>query len=198
MRNGRRDLPWAGKRRPMDAMRLVAVSATDAEIDEAARYFASLQPRRRSRVVETSRVPRMRVGASGLYFLATEGGDEPLGNRLLEAPASTERHELHDPSVDYVAYVPLGSIARGRALATRGITPTTAPCVSCHGVGLRGTSVAPLIAGRSASYLLRQLIAFSVSSRADSAAAPMRAVARTLTLRNMIALAAYVASLNPN
>jgi cytochrome c553 len=64
--------------------------------------------------------------------------------------------------------------------------------------GLRGTSVAHLIAGRSASYLLRQLIAFSVSSRADSAAAPMRAVARTIALRNMIALAAYVASRNPN
>jgi cytochrome c553 len=83
-------------------------------------------------------------------------------------------------------------------VATQGIPPATAPCVSCHGVGLRGTPIAPLIAGRSASYLLRQLIAFSVSSRADSAAAPMRALAGTLSLDNMIAVAAYVASLNPN
>lgn len=198
IRDGSRDLPWPGPKRPMDSMRLVAVAATDAEIAEAARYFANLEPRRRSRVVEATRVPRMRVGASGLHFLSAQGGDEPLGGRLLEVPANTERHELHDPRVEYVAYVPVGSIARGRGLALHGIPPTTPACASCHGVGLRGTSVAPLIAGRSASYVLRQLIAFSAGSRADSAAAPMRGVAGTLSLDNMIALAAYVASLNPN
>jgi cytochrome c553 len=105
IRERTRDLPWPGPGRPMDAMRLVAESATEPEILEAARYFASLQPRRRARVVETTRIPRVRAG-SGLYFLDAAGGTEALGQRLVEVPASTERHELHDPHVPYTAYVP--------------------------------------------------------------------------------------------
>jgi cytochrome c553 len=57
--------------------------------------------------------------------------------------------------------------------------------------------VAPPLAGRSPSYLLRQLIAFSVGARADSAGALMRAVARTLSIDDMIGAAAYVGSIAP-
>jgi cytochrome c553 len=197
IRDGTRDLPWPGPARPMDAMRLIAAAATEEEVLEAARYFASLQPRQRSKVVETTRIPRVQPG-SGLYFLTPGGGNEALGQRLVELPASAERHELHDPSVPYTAYVPLGSLRRGSTLAGRGVPPATPSCSSCHGPTLRGTALAPPIAGRSASYLLRQLLAFSAGTRADSAGAPMRAVARTLTLEDMIGAAAYVGSLTPN
>lgn len=196
IRDGTRDEPMSGRGSPMAAMRGVARSATDSEVAEAARYFAGLAARQRARVVETARIPRVRP-AGGLYFLAPEGGSEPLGDRLIEVPASAERHELHDPSVPYTAYVPLGSIRRGRALAMRGLPPGTPACVSCHGPELQGTALAPPIAGRSPSYVLRQLLAFSVGTRADSAAVTMRPIASALSLDAMIAAAAYVGSIAP-
>jgi cytochrome c553 len=197
MRAGTRDLPWSNRGSPMAAMRRVAVSATDSEIAEAARYFAGLTPRKRARVVEARRIPRVRP-AVGLYFLAPEGGSELLGQRLVEVASSAERHELHDPSVPYTAYVPLGSIHRGRLLATQGRPPATPACQSCHGEGLRGSSVAPPIAGRSPSYVLRQLIAIAAGTRADSAGLTMRPLVSTLSLDDMIAAAAYVGSIAPN
>jgi cytochrome c553 len=196
MRDGKRDLPWPGRGRPMDAMRHIASAATEDEIVEAARYFASLRPHRRARVVETARIPRVQ-GAVGLYFLVPTGGTEILGERLVEVPLSAQRHELHDPHVPYVAYAPLGSIRRGRTIAMRGLPPLTTPCVSCHGDGLRGTAQGPPLAGRSPSHLLRQLIAFSTGTRGDSAATPMSAVARSLSVERMIAVAAYAGALEP-
>lgn len=196
IRAGTRDLPWPSRGSPMAAMHRVAVSATEAEIVEAARYFAGLAPRQRGRVVEATRIPGVRPGA-GLYFLAPEAGSELLGQRLIEVSASAERHELHDPSVPYTTYVPLGSIRRGRLLATEGLPPGTPACMSCHGTGLRGSSLAPPLAGRSPSYVLRQLLAFAAGTRADSAAVTMRPVAATLSLDDMIAAAAYVGSIAP-
>lgn len=196
IRAGTRDLPWHSRGSPMAAMHGVAVSATEAEIDEAARYFAGLTPHQRSHVVETTRIPRVRP-AVGLYFLAPEGGTELLGERLIEVAASAERHELHDPTVPYTAYVPLGSIGRGHVLATQGRPPATPACESCHGAELGGTALAPPIAGRSASYVLRQLMAFAAGTRADSAAATMAPIAGSLSLEDMIAAAAYVGSIVP-
>lgn len=196
MRDGTRDLPWPSRSSPMAAMRRIATSATESEIIEAARYFAGLAPRQRARVVEATRIPRV-VPAVGLYFLAPQGGDEPLGQRLVEVPASAERHELHDPTVPYTAYVPVGSIGRGRMIAEHGLPPGTPACVSCHGTALGGTSLAPPLAGRSPSYVLRQLMAFAAGTRADSAATTMQPVARALSLEQMIAAAAYVGSIAP-
>ncbi len=177
-------------------MRREADSATSAEVAVAARYFSRLPARRRSQVVEATRVPRT-VADNGLYFPDPRGGEEPLGDRLIEVAASRERHELHDPAAPYVAYVPPGSIARGRALATGGRSGGTAPCVVCHGPGLRGSGLLPPLAGRAPSYLLRQLLAFRTGTRSSALAAPMRAEAATLGLDDMIAVAAYAATLQP-
>jgi cytochrome c553 len=166
-------------------------------VKAAARYFARLTPRRRAQVVETERIPRVRPG-TGLYFLAADAGEELLGERLIEVATDAERHELHDARVEYVAYVPPGSIARGQELAKKGVPGSKAQaCTSCHGSKLRGAGPAPPIAGRSPSYLLRQLIGFAAGSRSTKDAAPMRAVAGALTVRDMIAAAAYAGSLAP-
>jgi cytochrome c553 len=69
--------------------------------------------------------------------------------------------------------------------------------VTCHGPDLRGTALAPPIAGRSPSYLLRQLIAFRIGTRATVAGAPMAAVAAWLGLDEMIAVVAYAGSRPP-
>lgn len=147
-------------------------------------------------MVEVDSIPRVSA-ALGLYFPALEGGVEPLGRRLIEVPEDSERHELRDAHVAYIAYVPKGSIARGRTLAKSGARQGAAGCASCHGPQLRGLGPVPPIAGRSPSYILRQLLAFRTGRRATVASAPMRDVAATLEIDDMIAAAAYAASRKP-
>ncbi|HEX5075390.1 MAG TPA: c-type cytochrome [Gemmatimonadaceae bacterium] len=197
-RSGQRGSPWHAPNKPADIMLGIADSATAAEVKDAARYFSRLGPRQRARVVEAERIPRVKPG-TGLYFLADEGGEEPLGERLIEVATDAERHELHDARVEYVAYVPPGSIARGQELAKRGVpgAKSMTACASCHGSKLRGAGPAPPIAGRAPSYLLRQLMGFAAGSRSTKDAAPMRAVAGELTLKDMISAAAFAGSLAP-
>jgi cytochrome c553 len=196
MRAGTRVSPWHAPNKPADFMRGIADSATASEVAIAARYFSKVRPRRRAQVVEAERIPRVRP-AVGLYFLAEGGGDEALGQRLIEVATDAERHELHDPRVEYVAYVPPGSIARGRALASRGVPGVPSACTSCHGSKLRGAGAVPPIAGRSPSYLLRQLLGFAAGARSGPEGAPMRAVAGALHVDDMIAAVAYAGSLAP-
>ena len=73
----------------------------------------------------------------------------------------------------------------------------TLPCSSCHGADLRGAGLVPPIAGRSPTYILRQLLAFRTGARAASSGAPMQPVVARLDVDAMIAIAAYVGSLEP-
>ncbi|HSE11049.1 MAG TPA: c-type cytochrome [Rudaea sp.] len=99
--------------------------------------------------------------------------------------------------------MPTGSIARGRALATAGraqdappgAAPATLPCISCHGVDLHGLGDAPPLAGRSPSYLVRQLYDFKTGARNGSMAVLMKPVTGKLSTAQMTDLAAYLASL---
>jgi cytochrome c553 len=187
---------WKGPHRPTENMRAVADSVTDDETARAAQYFAALRPRRRSRVIEARQIPRVTT-VMGLYARSSDRGVEPLGRRLIEMPMDLTRHELHDARADYIAYVPPGSIARGRALATTTRANGSPSCASCHGPQLRGMGAVPSIAGRAPSYILRQLLAFRTEARSSAAAAPMRAVAATLGIGDMIAAAAYAGSRDP-
>jgi cytochrome c553 len=58
-------------------------------------------------------------------------------------------------------------------------------------------AVGPPLAGRSPSYLFRQLYAFRIGARGGPQAAAMQQVAAKLSQADMIALAAYAASLRP-
>ena len=49
----------------------------------------------------------------GLVAIA-DGGEQPLGMRLLEVPRDRESHERSDPHAQYVAYVPPGGLAPAR------------------------------------------------------------------------------------
>jgi cytochrome c553 len=82
-------------------------------------------------------------------------------------------------------------------LATTGGAGITTPCITCHGPDLRGVAPIPGIAGRSPSYLVRQLYDFQQHARAGSAGAPMAPVVEKLSHDDMISLAAYAASLTP-
>jgi cytochrome c553 len=178
------------------AMEAIADSVTDAEVVEAARYFAKVRARRASRVVETDSVPHF-MPLNGLSTLLADGGREPLDGRLVEVAVDLRRHELHDPMAEYVAYVARGSLARGRALAAGDPRHAVKGCESCHGVGLHGVALVPPIAGRSPSYLLRQLIAFRTGARNAATSAPMREVTATMSIEDMIAAAAYAGARAP-
>lgn len=161
----------------------------------AATYFSTLAlggPR--AEVIETDHVPKIRPTA--WLYVTTGDGDELLGDRIIEVPRDFELHERRDPHADYVAYVPPGSLARGRAIATSGAMAVPA-CTSCHGADLRGEGLIPPIAGRSPTYLLRQLVAFRTGARDTPAGAPMKPVVAGLTLQDMIAVASYAAALRP-
>ena len=181
---------------PGVTMQLIADSVTDAEVEDAARYFAGVRARRASRVVETRTVPRF-MPLNGVSTLVPGGDREPLAGRLVEVATDLRRHELHDPMAEYVAYVPRGSVARGRTMAVGNARRGMKGCTSCHGADLRGVALVPPLAGRSPSYMLRQLIAFRTGARNAAASAPMREVVAMMTIDDMIAAAAYAGSREP-
>jgi cytochrome c553 len=113
----------------------------------------------------------------------------------MEFAPDTERHEHRDDTLVYTAYVPPGSLARGRLLARGGGTTVAPPCIICHGDHLQGTATIPRLAGRSPTYLLRQLVAFKSGARAGANGALMRMVVANLQIGDMIDAAAYAASL---
>ena len=182
-------------RGPVVLMIQVAKAATDAEVSGAARYFSALTPKSVVKVVETDRVPKTRV-AQNFFAVVKGGGTEPLGRRIIEAPEDVARFELRDSRATFVAWVPRGSLARGEALVKDG-GGLTVPCSTCHGADLRGAGAVPGIAGRSPSYVVRQLFDLAHGTRAGAGAGLMKAVVARLTVDDMIPVAAYLASLRP-
>lgn len=94
----------------------------------------------------------------------------------------------------------LPSIARGRAIASRGIPRQRVPsCADCHGPGAtRRNAAYPVLAGEHAGYLVLQLELFKKGHRGGSAYAHlMRPVATRLTPEQMRDVALYYESLPP-
>jgi cytochrome c553 len=109
----------------------------------------------------------------------------------------SHNRESRDTHSEFIAYVPVGSIANGKALATTGGNGKTLPCGKCHGANLRGLGPIPGIAGRSPSYLVRQIYDMKVGARAGTAGKMMAGVVSELKAEDIAALAAYVASSQP-
>ncbi|HUE65352.1 MAG TPA: c-type cytochrome [Rhizomicrobium sp.] len=166
-----------------------AKAMTPTEMREAAAYYASLPPTVAIKVVETPTVPRM-LSQEGLWLPDKGDAHETIGARLIETPVSVDREQLRDPHAGFIAYVPPGAVAKGRHLAA------LLNCAQCHGGRLTGSgSTAPGIAGRSPSYLARQLYDFQQGTRHGDMSAPMRQVATGLSGADMVNLTAYLASL---
>ena len=181
--------------KPGMMMSALASKLSAADLRVAADYFAQLKLKRWIRVVEAARVPRTHV--AGAMLAADEhGGREPIGQRILEVPENLHRTELRDDASGFIAYVPPGSIARGKLLATTG-DGRSAPCISCHGAHLEGTALAPHLAGRSPSYLVRQLYDIQHGARNGAAVVPMKIIMANLGMDDIVAIAAYAASLEP-
>lgn len=169
---------------------------TDAEIKEAANYFASLKPQKWIRVVETDTVPKSYVARGNKRLVHPAGGTEPIGNRIIEVPEDEEAVVYRDPISGFVAYVPRGSIAKGEALVKTGGGKTT-PCTMCHGLTLKGLGDWPGLAGRHPNYIVRQMWNMQNGDRTGPSAAMMKPVVEKLSNDDMLAIAAYAASLAP-
>ena len=104
---------------------------------------------------------------------------------------------LRDPHSGFVAYVPVGSLAKGEALVTAGGGGKTIPCGICHGPDLKGLGDVPDIAGRSPSNIARQLYYMQTGERSGDSVALMKAVVDKLNGDDIVAIAAYVTSRDP-
>jgi len=184
------------ERGPPQLMIALAKAASNEEVQASAEYFAALKPSPLIKVVETSTVPKTYVAG---WFLAdaNNGERELIGNRIIEVPEDVVQFENRDARSRFIAYVPVGSIKQGQDLAASGSTGPATQCIVCHGPGLNGLADVPGIAGRSPSYIVRQLYDFKHGARTGSGSELMKPVVETLTLDNMLALAAYAASLPP-
>ena len=175
-----------------------AVQMTEDEIRAAAEYFGSIRWTPWIEVVETDTVPKTRVaGGMHLKLEGAEAGTEPLGNRIVESPKNAEHTEmLRDPRSGFYAYVPKGSVARGKELAQFGNEGVTA-CTVCHGQDLNGLAIVPSLRGRSPSYIARQLADMKEGKRHGAWTPLMAPVVASLGSDDILNLAAYLTSLEP-
>ena len=195
-KNGSRHSASHGTDLPSQLMSQVAMNASAEDVQSAAQYFAAQTLLPRVHVIERAQVPKTHVG--GWVYVADAGArKEPLAGRMLELAPDFARHEKRDDHLRYIAYVPPGSVAHGKLLATVGLHGVTG-CGSCHGAELLGAGLAPPIAGRSPSYLLRQLVALKTGDRTGPRATLMKTIIATMDLEDMVAAAAYAASLPPS
>lgn len=181
---------------PPSFMLAVGQAANEAESRTAAEYFSKLKYKTWIRVVETAMVPKTHV-EGWILVPDKDGAKEPIGTRIIETPEDHERFELRDSRSGFVAYVPVGSLRKGEDLVTKGGSGKTLRCSICHGEGLKGLGDVPFLAGRSPSYLVRQLYDFKSGNRHGVWSPLMREAVAKLTTDDMVAIAAYAASLKP-
>lgn len=184
------------ERGPPKAMIALAKATSAQEADAAAAYFSNLKLKPIIQVIETNTAPKTHVHGWHLVDPKT-GEQEPIGQRIIEVPENLEQFISRDSRSRFIAYVPDGSVQKGKELAVTGGQGRTVQCAICHGPDLKGLGPIPGIAGRSPSYLVRQLYDFQHGARAGIGSALMKPTVEKLTLEDMIALAAYATSLPP-
>lgn len=179
-----------------NSMLLSATHATEEEVRAAAEYYVNIEPVKWVTVIEAETVPETYVGPGNMRHPEPDGGMEPIGRRIIEIPEDSHLAERRDPHSPFIAYVPPGSIEAGLDLAATG-AGRTIQCYICHGDDLKGLGDVPGIAGMSPIYVARQLWDIKYGARTGTSAALMLAVVANLTYDDVIALSAYVASLDP-
>jgi cytochrome c553 len=184
----------------------LAKAMTVEEMRISADYFAAVKWTPWIRVVETDSVPKTRI-VGNLFLPVAEEKTEPIAGRIIEVPEDVEQAEtLRNPRSGFIAYVPPGSIENGRDLVTTGgmrivgneiIQGKTTPCVTCHGLDLMGVADVPPIAGRSPSYIARQMWDIQQGTRNGAAVQLMKQAIARLDGNDIVTVAAYVSSRVP-
>ena len=175
----------------------IAKGLSEEDTRKAVEFFAALKPAVWYKVEEAQTVPKTWINGGRMRFALPGGATEPLGNRIITVPQDPVRVESRDPHSGFIAYVPKGSIKKGETLVKTGGSGKTIACEICHGEGLKGLGDIPRLAGIHPIYIVRQLYNFQSGANSSSAGAQMKKVAEKLTEVDMIAIAAYAASLAP-
>jgi len=160
----------------------------------AAEYFAQQPYPRRMKVVESKTAPKVRMqGGMHMPVPAGEGGGmEPIkADEMVEVPDDNLRAEARDTRMGWTAYVPPGTLNRGKQVAAK------AQCATCHGANLEGIGPVPPLAGRSPSYTMRQLFDFKTGARRGPWGELMRPVVASLSVQDLMAVSAFAASIQP-
>jgi cytochrome c553 len=199
MNDFRSDVRKSGEPRKANTNVMIAIAKgmTEDEIKQAAGYFGSMKWTPWIKVMESKTVPKTRI--QGGMYLRLEGEEtEPIGMRIIETPENVEHTEvLRDPRSGFIAYAPPGSIKKGEALVTTGGNGKTVQCSVCHGADLKGLGPVPGLAGRSPSYLVRQMYDMQAGARHGVWTDLMKPVVAKLTDEDFVSIAAYLSSRMP-
>ncbi|MBI3050601.1 MAG: c-type cytochrome [Acidobacteria bacterium] len=202
----------AGKRLSSDprkpntpTMAMLARAMTEEEMQQAAEYFGAIKWTPWITVVEAEMIPEMHLEDGNMYITHGKEPTEKLAGRIVETPEDAwQANGVRNPRSGWIAYVPVGSVARGKQLVETGeamvnggpVRKTTA-CATCHGADLNGLGDLPAIASRSPSYIMRQLYDFKSGARNGTYAEMMKPVVASLTNDEMRDIVAYLASIKP-
>jgi len=187
----------SGARKDAARMNGIAQALSEDEIRQASEWFATLKPAPWTKVVEANTVTKTFVGQGRMRFGQPGGGTEPIGNRVITLPQDQSRATSRDPHSGFMAYVPVGSLAKGEALVKTGSSGKTIACAICHGDSLQGLGNVPRIGGLHPIYIARQLYLFKDGTRNGIDAQLMKKPVAQLTDEDIVAIAAYVASQAP-
>jgi cytochrome c553 len=161
------------------------------ELRAAAEYFSQQPYPRRIKVVESKTAPKVRLqGGMHMAIPAADGGGmEPLANdEIVEIPDDNLRAEARDTRMGWTAYVPPGTLNKGKQLANK------YSCATCHGANLEGIGPVPPLAGRSPSYTMRQLFDMKTGARRGPWSELMKPIVTQASVQDLMALSAYAAS----
>ncbi len=182
------------------AMIDITKGMNEEDMKSAAEYFAKIKPLKGYvKVIEAAEVPKTYVGAGAMRFVSkgAEAGMEPIGSRIITVPQDEDAAEARNPRHGFNHYVPPGSIKKGEDLVKTGGGGKTVPCAVCHGPDLRGLGEIPPIANRDLLYVVRQLNDMQTGARTGTWVPLMKPVVDKMTLDDMIAVAAYIGTLEP-
>jgi cytochrome c553 len=146
------------------------------------------------KVVEGKTAPKVRLqGGMHMTVPANEGGGmEPIhADEIVEVPEDNLRAEARDTRMGWIAYVPPGTLNRGRQVAAK------YQCSLCHGANLEGIGAVPPLAGRSPSYTMRQLFDMKEGTRRGPWSELMKPIVSRMTVQEMMAVSAFAASVQP-
>jgi cytochrome c553 len=174
-----------------------AKAMTDEEIDQAADYFSSMKWTPWIKVVETDNPPKSRsVVGMWMPYEGAEAGTMPIGERIIESPVDPNATEtLRDPHSGFIAYVPVGAVAKGKEFVETGGNGKSVQCSICHGADLHGIGSVPDIAGRSPAYMARQLYDIQAGTRHGGMTELMKPVVANMTNADFVNVTAYLATL---
>jgi cytochrome c553 len=167
---------------------------TPEETKAAADFFAAQPFPRRIKVVEGKTAPKVRL-QGGMHMKVPDaegGGMEPIhGEEIVEVPDDNLRAESRDTRMGWTAYVPSGTLNKGKQIAAK------YQCGTCHGSNLEGLGPIPPLAGRSPSYLMRQLFDMKTGARHGPWSEVMKPIVNAASTQDLMAVSAYAASVAP-